>query len=186
VRLSYVTACWGLLYAIYRGYYAFGGTWGQPGVPAPGHEGELRLVNGSAVVILLIAAAVPLGMLPLWRRPAARRWLLVLCWAVAVGCCMHAVIDIVQRVLSLQGRLTIQYPALWQSVDRHAADLQDLYGNEPWFLVEGLLFGALAWCNLAAGRGRGWWLGSALVVTALLIAYGLLAATGVIGRSIVL
>jgi hypothetical protein len=98
---------------------------------------------------------------------------------------MHAVIDMAQRVLSLQGRLAIQYPSMWQSIDRHAADLQDLYGNEPWFLIEGLLFGALAWCHLA-GRGRWWWLGSALVVTALLIAYGLLAATGVLGRSIVL
>ncbi|HEX5114920.1 MAG TPA: hypothetical protein VFW65_06960 [Pseudonocardiaceae bacterium] len=153
VPLTYVTACWALLYAIYRGYYALGGTWGQPGVPAPGHLGELRLVNGVGAAVVLIAAAVPVVLLPLWRRPAARRWLLALCWIVAVGCCMHAIIDIVQRVLSLDGQLAIAYPDLWQSVDRRAADLQDLYGNEPWFLIEGLLFGALAWCNLA-GRAR--------------------------------
>jgi len=28
---------------------------------------------------------------------------------------------------------------VWLSFDRHAADMQDLLLNEPWFLIEGLL-----------------------------------------------
>jgi hypothetical protein len=75
--------------------------------------------------------------------------LLAVCWLVAVGCSMHALIDIVQRVLSLAGLLRIEYPSsVWASIDRHAADLQDLFFNEPWFLIEGLGFGALGWIAL--------------------------------------
>jgi len=51
---------------------------------------------------------------------------------VAVGCCMHALIDMIERVLSLAGTLSISSSAaVWKSVDHHAADLRDLFGNEP-------------------------------------------------------
>lgn len=182
--ISYVTALWGLCYAAYRAYYAAGGTWLLPGTIEPGSVGQFRLINGAAVVVLLVAAGLPLAMLPLWRRGVLRRTLLVLCWLVAVGCCMHALIDMTQRVLSLTGHLRVTYPAMWQSVDRRSADLQDLFGNEPWFLIEGLLFGAIAWCE-PHGVGRRWWLGTAIAATAVLVAYGMLAATGVVGRSVV-
>lgn len=111
--------------------------------------------------------------------------LLTLCWVVAVGCCLHAVIDMTQRALSLAGLVGIHYPHLWASVDRHAADLQDLLGNEPWFLLEGLAFGALGWTGLNPGRPRRWWTASAVAAIAALTAYGLLAATGAVGRAII-
>jgi hypothetical protein len=45
-----------------------------------------------------------------------------------VGCSMHALIDIIERVLSLAGLLRIEYPStVWASIDRRAADLQDLF-----------------------------------------------------------
>jgi hypothetical protein len=180
-RLSWVAALWAAAYTIYRAYYAFGGTAGLPGQPAAG--GTFRLINTVSVVVLLIAAIVPLAMLPLWRVPALRRWLLALCWVVAVGCCMHALIDMIERVMSLTGHLQISYPAdVWASVDRRQADLQDLYGNEPWFLIQGLLFAALAWPNLIRRR---WWIGTAAIAVAALTVFGVLSATGAIGKAIV-
>jgi hypothetical protein len=101
VTLSVLTNASALLYATYRGYYAFGGIAGMIGVPRS--WSEFRHLNVVAVGVLLVAAIVPLAALPLWRRRGPRRALLALCWAVAVGCVMHALIDDVQRVVSLAG-----------------------------------------------------------------------------------
>jgi hypothetical protein len=138
--VSVALGAWGLAYALYRGYYAVGGTLLLPGRPAD--PAQFRLINAVAAVILVIAAALPIAVLPLWRIPRARWVLLAVCWAVAVGCCTHALINSIQRVLSLAGLLRIEYPPMvWAWIDRRAADLQDLFFNEPWFLAEGLGFG---------------------------------------------
>jgi hypothetical protein len=83
----------------------------------------------------------------------------------------------------LAGLLRIEYsPTVWASIDRRAADLQDLFFNEPWFLVEGLGFGALGWIVLGSGRRRRWWVGTALAAISVLTVIGMLSATGVIGE----
>jgi hypothetical protein len=162
-----------------------GGTWLLPGTIRPGSEGQFQLISLAAAIIIGIAAVLPVAVLPLWSRRWPRLVLLTLCWVVAVGCCAHAVIDMTQRVLSLAGLVSIQYPQLWASVDRHAADLQDLFGNEPWFLLEGLAFGALGWTGLNRGPSRRWWVASAVTAIGALTLIGLLSATGVIGRTTV-
>ena len=182
--VSWAAAGWALGYAAYRGYYALGGTGFLPGTPVPG--GQFRRINAAATVILLAAAILPLAALPLWSRRRVRLLLLAVCWVVAVVCCGHALIEGTERVLSLTGRLSIDYPAsVWASVDRRAADLQDLYLNEPWFLLEGLAFGALGWLNVRGGRGRRWWVGSVAVAALVALAVGLLSAAGLIGRVVV-
>ena len=182
--VSVAVAVWGLCYALYRSYYALGGTLLLPGTPAD--PTQFRRINAAAVVILTVAAVLPVAVLPLWRRPRAQALLLAVWWLVAVGCSMHALIDIIQRVLSLAGLLRIEYPAtVWASIDHRTADLQDLFFNEPWFLLEGLGFGALAWIVLGVGRGRRLWVGSAIAATLALTVIGLLSATGVIGRVII-
>ena len=162
---------------------------GRHRVPAgtirPGSEGQFQLINLVAVVVLAVAAVLPVAVLPLWARRGPRLVLLALCWVVAVGCCMHALIDMAQRVLSLAGLVHIHYPPLWATIDNRAADLQDLFGNEPWFLLEGLAFGALGWIALGPGRPRRRWAGSALAATGALTLVGLLSVTGVIGKVIV-
>jgi Protein of unknown function (DUF3995) len=184
VVASLVTSACALGYAAYRGYYAAGGTAGMIGVPRS--ESEFRLLNLAAVVVLLVAAILPVAALPLWRRPRPRRILLAVCWVVAVGCVMHALIDDVQRVVSLAGGREISYPASqWASVDRRAADVQDLAFNEVFFLGEGLLWAVLAWIGLDNAAGRRRWVGTAIVAIAALTAIGLLSAFGVIGRVIV-
>jgi len=181
-RLSWIAAAWALWYALYRGYYALGGAAWLPGRPAP--AAHFRLINAVAAVILVIAAALPPVMLAGWHRPRLRSIFLVLSWVIAVGCCMHAVVDMTGRVLSLTGHVRIPYP-VWTTIDRREADLQDLFFNEPWFLIEGLLFGAIAGVVMS-GRARRVWYATAVAAVAVLGVFGILSTLGVIGRAIVL
>jgi hypothetical protein len=183
VRASRAAAVWAFLYAAHRAYYAAGGTFGMFGVPVS--EAQWRFVNAVGAAMLLVVATAPLAMLDAWRRPALRYLLPTLCWLLTVGFVMHAVIDMTQRLLSLTGLMTMDVP-FWLSVDRRQSDLQDLLFNEPWFLIEGLLWGTIAWAGgLSRMRNPRWWLTSALVAILGLTIVGLLAATGVIGKLIV-
>lgn len=184
VAVSLATSGLGLLYALYRGYYGFGGTAAMIGTPTS--QAQWRIVNLVAAVVLLVAAGLPVAMLALWRRAPLRPMLLTLCWVVAVGCVMHGVINDTQRVLSLAGILDVRYPAAeWATLDRHAADVQDLAFNETWFLAEGFLWGVLAWLSLGRSVARRWWTGSAAAAAAALTTVGLLSAFDVIGAAVI-
>src|SRR5215213_9368520 len=163
VRASRIATGWAFWYGLYRWYYAAGGTIGMLGTPIS--KQQFRLINAIAGALLLVWSVLPLMLLSAWRSRHARPVLLALCWVVAVGCVSHALIGVVQRVSSLTGALTIAYPFLL-SIDRRQADLQALFFNEPWFLVEGLLWAAMAWGGaLRVSPRRLWWLGSALAAT---------------------
>jgi hypothetical protein len=182
VDASRFAAAWALFYALYRAYYAFGGRLGMFGVPVS--EDQWRFVNAVGAGILLVGAAAPLVMLKLWSRPRLGP-LLAFCWVVAVGCVMHALVDMLQRAASLAGLLTMHMP-FWRTIDQRQADLQDLLFNEPWFFVEGLAWGAIAWTGgLSSSRHRRWWIVSGLAAIAALTVMGLLSAFGVTGRFIV-
>lgn len=184
VRLwvGYAAGAWALLYAAYRGYYALGGTVGMFGTPTS--MSQWRLINAVAAVLLVIAAVLPVATARLWHRRHARMALLALCWVIAVGCVMHALVDVIVRLLSIAGVLHMEFP-YFASIDRRAADLQDLFFNEPWFLGEGMLWGILGWMELTSTRSRRWWLASGLAGTAALTLLGLLSAAGLIGKIIV-
>ena len=189
IVLSLVACGLGLFYGAYRGYYALGGSWAMIGVPAS--STQWLLINRVAAVAIIVASLVPLVAIPLWDVPAARPVLLVLFSIAAVGLVMHALIDEAQRLLhlfGLAGRLHIDPYRFggWRSVNFRLADLEDILFNEPWFLVEGALCGALVWLSLPRAQARSWWLTAAAVATAICVAAGLLSATGVIGTSVVL
>lgn len=179
---AYAACGWALLYAAYRGYYALGGTIGMFGTPVS--MNQWRLINAVGAAIILVGAVLPVATLPLWRRRRARSVLLALCWVVAVGCVMHALVDVTARILSLAGVLRMDFP-FFASIDRREADLQDLLLNEPWFLVEGLLWGILGWFGLASVRSRRLWVASGVVATVALTVIGVLSTVGIIGRFIV-
>lgn len=188
VVLSLVASGLGLVYALYRGYYALGGRVGMQGVPAS--YSQWTFINGFAAVAILIAAAVPIVALPFWGHRVVRPVLLVLFSIAAVGLTMHGVIDETQRILhltGLAGRFHMQlHLAGWRSIDMRTADLQDIFWNEPWFLALGLVCGGVVWTALIERRrARRWWLAGALAATAVCIAFGLLAAAGVVGRVVV-
>ncbi len=182
--LIYLACAWALLYALYRGYYALGGSVGMFGTPVS--ESQWRLVNGVGAALILLAAILPLATARMWRNPRARVALLTIGWVIAVGCVMHGLVDAITRLLSMAGLLYMEFPFFVAgSVDRRASDLQDLFLNEPWFLGEGLLWGALCWVELASARARRWWLASALATVALLTVIGVLSSAGIIGRFII-
>lgn len=144
-----------------------------------------RQVNAIGALLILVFAILPLMLLPAWRQHRASSLLLALCWIVVVGCVSHALIDVVQHVASLSGALTIDYP-FWRSIDRKTADLQVIFFNEPWFLVEGLLWAGIAWAGvLRTSPRRRWWIGSALAGVAAMTTLGLLRAFGVMAKVIV-
>lgn len=169
-------AGWGLAYACYRAYYAAGGEVGMFGRPAS--VAQFRAVNAVGAGIVLAAAVLPLVLVCVAvLRPAIP----VLGWLGAVGCCMHALVDSSLRVLSVTGVHPAQLPAeLWLSVDQRSADLQDLFLNEPWFFVEGTLWGLLGIAVVRASRRRAW-LRSAVAACLVLTTVGILSGLGVIG-----
>ena len=183
-RLRALASVWALLYAAYRGYYALGGTVGMFGTPVS--LSQWRVINGIAAVLLLLAAILPLASARLWRQPRARAVLLASGWVIAVGCVMHALVDITIRLLSITGVIHMEFPSFVAgSVDRRAADAQDLFLNEPWFLIEGVLWGALCLLEISSARSRRWWLASALAAIAVLTVIGVLSGAGTIGRFII-
>lgn len=183
---SAVAGAWGLWYAIYRAYYAAGGTGFLAGTIRHSSEAEFQQVNLAGAVIICVAAILPVATLPLWSRAGPRRVLLALCWLVAVGCCMHALVDGIERVLSLTGVLRLDYWSGWATVNHRTADLEDLLFNEPWFLLEGLAFATLGWIALGPGRVRRWWVTSGLAAIGVLTVLGMLTVAGVSGKVIVL
>lgn len=185
VAVSLLLSGCGLPYALYRGYYGLGGTFGAVGRMVS--ASEWRAINLGAAAVLVVLALLPAAALPAWRRPRPRAMLLGLCWVLATGLVMHGLIMDTQRVLSLAGALHIRYPgpSVWETFNGRAADIEDLAWNETWFLADGLLWGALAWMALGRSPARRWWTGTAVAATAALTLIGLLSAFGVIGRFVV-
>lgn len=180
---SRTATLWAFGYGLYRLYYAAGGAFGMLGTPVS--EQQWRTINAAAAVLLFVVAALPIALRSWWRTRGGRSIMLALSWVIAVGCTSHALIGMVQRISSLTGALTIRYP-FWQTIDRREADLQALFFNEPWFLGMGLLWGIMAWAGALAEAPRGHlWLASAVAVTTVATAIGLLSAFGVIGMVII-
>jgi hypothetical protein len=169
---------WAAWYAAYRFYYAFGGHVGMIGRPAPAaHFRHDNLVGGT---IILLAAVLPSIAAAAWRHRLVKAAVPVVGWIAAVGCCMHALTLEILRVLSLSGLHPHLYPSgLWLSVDRHRADLQDVLFNEPWFLVEGCLWGLFALAALEPPSRR-LWCRSAVVVCVAAAVVGVSSGLGAI------
>lgn len=182
-RATWFAATWAFAYAGYRWYYALGGTIGMPGVPAS--EEQWRLLNAIGGLLVWLAGLLPLVVRRAWPGSTARSILLGVSWVVEVACIEHALIDVIERILSLAGQLDIPYP-FWQAINHRKADLQDLFFNEPWFLGEGLAWVNLAWAGgLKVSPRRRWWLGSAILAIVAATTFGVLVMLGVAGRVII-
>ena len=175
-RVAVALAAWSFAYAAYRAYYAVGGELGMIGEPVS--RARFRAINAAGAAIIVVAGIVPLAAL---RMRIVRRMLPMLCWIAAVGCCMHAFVDGTLRVLSLTGVHPTELPdVVWRSFDRRTADLQDLLLNEPWFLIEGLLWAALGIAIVRPSRRRTW-MATAAIACLVLTVVGVLSGVGVIG-----
>jgi hypothetical protein len=176
-RVAFALGLWAAWYAAYRFYYAFGGHAGMVGRPAS--AAEFRRINLVGGTIILLAVMLPPIAISAWRHRSVRKFIPVVGWIAAVGCCVHALTDVTQDAFSLTGLHAIHYPAgFWSSIDRREAALQDAVFNEPWFLVEGCLWGAFALIGLQPSSRRPW-LRSAVIVGVLAYAFGVLTGLGV-------
>lgn len=190
VRVCVLVSALAVVYGLYRGYYALGGTAGMVGEYAS--RSQWLMINAVGAIALLVSATVPLVALPLSRWRGPRTVLLVLFSVAAVGLTMHALTDEFQRVLSVTGlaarwhiTLTSDSMAGWIWRDQRASDLQDMFLNEPWFLLEGVLCGVVVWLALGPTLTRRVWLGAVLIAVAAFTAYGIVSAVGILGRSII-
>jgi hypothetical protein len=166
-------ALWSFWYAAYRAYYALGGQVGMFGEPTS--IPQWRQINAFGAAVIFLASIIPLLAL---RTNAVRRALPAIGWIAAVGCCMHALVDVTLRILSITGvHPTELPPSVWRSFDRQAADVQDLLLNEPWFFVEGVLWAALAIVRVDVSRRRAWMVSAIAMCVALAIA-GVLSGVG--------
>jgi len=176
-QIAVILAVWSFAYGSYRAYYAVGGELGMIGQPSS--SAQFRAINAiGAAAIILFGSVVPLAAM--YVR-AVRRALLILCWIAAVGCCMHALVDIALRVFSVTGVHPTELPSsVWLSFDRRAADMQDLLLNEPWFLAEGLLWGWLGVTIVQPSRRRTW-VTTVVAGCILLTVVGVMSGLGIIG-----
>lgn len=117
----------------------------------PASAAEFRRINRIGGAIILLAALLPPLAVRAWRHRIVRASIPVVGWIAAVGCCVHALTDVTQDALGLTGLRPIHHPSgLWSSIDHRAAAVQDAVFNEPWFFIEGCLWGVFALSGLAA------------------------------------
>jgi hypothetical protein len=155
-------AVWSLAYMLPHLYWALGGGSGLVALhPSVGSLPEWRTINWIASFILSVAALLGFGFVA-WRGPAARRLLWVgawLGWSIAAG---HGLVGIGTRLIALGD----MGPAKWL--------LWDLLVFEPWFLIEGILFGVAGYLLATSRDARVRWIAACAVgltialVTALL------------------
>ncbi|MBB4934825.1 hypothetical protein F4561_005719 [Lipingzhangella halophila] len=154
-------------YAVFvRFYHAAGGTIGIPGQLESPHvfamasylAGLLILVGGLACLYLALPRVRAIPRRFPWRPgeqiPA---WLLVpLCLLPtligAVYAVAHALIGFSTKTLDLFGLVRLEYPDVWQNLDRTAMALWEIFFYEPWFLAMGV---CLALCGLRYLRDLG-------------------------------
>jgi hypothetical protein len=148
---------------------------GEPRSPA-----QFREINLRGGVIILTAALLPLIASSLWRHRGVRNGIVVIGWIALVGCSTHAITNETLRLLSLTGVHPIEVSAeFWLSVNRHKADRRDVLLNEPWFFIEGCLWGLFALTALAPSMRRRW-LHSAGLACAVASIFGVLSGLGAV------
>jgi hypothetical protein len=159
---GYAAAVWSLAYMLPHLYWAAGGTAMRSAFrPAAAEEPAFRLINGVASA-MLTGAALVVFLLARGVRPRPLRWgLLAIAWAGGALSVAHAIYGIVDRTLIVSGARLVESRSF--AVDEHGWVLWDLLLFEPWFLIEGLLFGLAGWASLARPRDRRRWVSVCVV-----------------------
>jgi hypothetical protein len=165
---GYAAAAWSLAYMLPHLYWAAGGTAMLSAVkPSASEEPAWRLINWVASAMLIGAALVAYLLARGTNRRMLRWALLAIAWAGSVLSVAHAIYGIVDRTLIVTGVRLVDSRPFTASED--AWVLWDLLVFEPWFLVEGVLFGLAGWAALdrAQDRRRWVWLSAVGLVAAL-------------------
>jgi hypothetical protein len=153
---GYAACVWSLAYMLPHLYWAAGGTAMLSAFrPAVAEEPAFRLINGVASAMLTGAALVALMLA---RRPDRRMLHGALLAIACIGCALsvaHGVYGIIDRTLIVTGVTLVESRPF--ALDEHAWVLWDLLVFEPWFLIEGVLFGLAGWAFLTQAQDRRRW-----------------------------
>lgn len=149
-------------------YWAAGGTAMLSAIkPTATEEPAWRLINWVATAMLLGAALVAF-LLARGTHPRPLHWsFLVIAWAGSVLSVAHGIYGIVDRALIVTGVKLVESRRFAAGED--AWVLWDLLVFEPWFLIEGVLFGLAGYAVMhrTQDRRRWVWLSAAGLVAAL-------------------
>lgn len=167
--LATALCLWSLLYMVPHLYWALGGTLGfsmlkPSAVLAP----EWRFANLVAAVMLTLAGLLGFGLVYFGRYRIVRISLLTATLVGASVSAAHGLYGIVFRILNVVGVIDIDGRPF--ELETHGWVLWDLFVIEPWFLIEGVLLGAVGWATLSQPAARRKWaltVGSGVVLVTL-------------------
>lgn len=156
VWTGYAVFIWSISYMLPHLYWALGGTAGQSLLrPSILEMPQWELINGVASLFLTVAGLIGLALV--YFRRGFVRWVLL---AIALfGCAVaasHGIYGIVNRILQISGVAPLESAPF--NMGEHAYVVWDLVLYEPWFLIEGILFGLVGWYYLDAPRQQSIWL----------------------------
>lgn len=164
---------WSTLYAVAHIYWASGGELGFSLLrPSATGMRAWREINAVASVVLLVPVALAVGLARARRPGRIKATLLLATLAGASIATSHGLYGIVYRILNLAGVVDIDGRAFASSEDPWV--IWDLVLFEPWFLIEGILFGVAGWAALSTSRDRRRWQLACVAGSSLATGLGLL------------
>ncbi|UVI33495.1 DUF3995 domain-containing protein [Paenibacillus spongiae] len=159
---GYAVFIWSIVYMLPHLYWALGGTIGESLLkPDIVQHIHFDLINGIASVFLTVAGIIGLAFI-YWSKGRFSSYLwLFIAWAGCSLAASHGIYGIVYRILQISGVVGLESGSI--DIHEDAFVLWDLVLFEPWFLIEGILFGLLGYCFLKNARSRKFWLAACMI-----------------------
>ncbi|MGP4039742.1 DUF3995 domain-containing protein [Gracilibacillus sp. D59] len=154
---GYAVFIWSIIYMIPHLYWALGGKVGgallKPNITQSIY---FELINWIASVFLTVAGLIGLAFI-YWNKNRFTKYMLL--FISLAGCSLatsHAIYGIIYRIFQIRGVVGVESGSF--NIHENAFVLWDLVLFEPWFMIEGILFGILGWCSLKETRNKKIWL----------------------------
>jgi hypothetical protein len=161
---GYAVFIWSIVYMLPHLYWALGGKMGGSLLkPNTIQSIHFDLINWIASVFLTVAGLIGLAFIYRSKGRVSRYMLLFIAWAGCSLAASHGIYGIVYRVLQISGVVELETGSF--DIHEDAFVLWDLVLFEPWFLIEGILFGIVGYCFLKNARSRKFWLAACMIGT---------------------
>ncbi|MBE3560514.1 MAG: DUF3995 domain-containing protein [Ktedonobacteraceae bacterium] len=147
-RIAYMACGWALLFAALSFFWGAGGRTGLHPLEQPATASNLLwvVINLAAGILKIVGGLIALALVRTWKQRFIHRLLLIFTWLMGVGMCLYAGLGLVSDVLHVTG--IINDPATWRWFFWY------LVLWDPWWLLGGVLYVALAWITTLSARSR--------------------------------